>query len=388
MAYPADVTSVFISSFARDEMAAIRQAARDAIDSLGMRPVMFETEPPSAQDSRRALLDRIPQCDALLLILGGEYGEPAARGVSPTEEEFQEAVHHGVPVLAIVQEGVERETAQQEFINRVRGTWEEGRFAPAFRNRDDVMRTAVRALNEWRQRGPNEQLRAAAEQIALQLAAGDDHPGTISSSGSLMRVVLVPLAGEALLDAVALEDPTLADDLAGAARASGLVTNAMAIETEIDREDTVHLRARQERGWEDPHLRVTRNGAILAEGAVGAQRGSFAGSQVVADRVVEVISRGAAFAERVWSRIDRRDEVRQVLALVAVPGAQGKVYAPREPTGNTLQMGHSFSMPNLLIAPEPPLLLRREDLASADVANRLRAALRRGFAAEGGVQEA
>jgi hypothetical protein len=92
---------------------AFRQAARDAIDSLGMRPVMFETEPPSAQDSRRALLDRIP-CDALLLILGAEYGEPAARGVSPTEEEFQEAVHHGVPVLAIVQEGVEREPAQLE----------------------------------------------------------------------------------------------------------------------------------------------------------------------------------------------------------------------------------------------------------------------------------
>jgi hypothetical protein len=210
------------------------------------------------------------------------------------------------------------------------------------------MRTAVRALSEWRQRGPNEQLRAAAEQIALQLAAGDDRPGTISSSGSLMRVVLVPLAGEALLDAVALEDPTLADDLAGAARASGLVTNAMAIETEIDREDTVHLRARQERGWENPHLRVTRNGAILAEGAVGAQRGSFAGSQVVADRVVEVISRGAAFAERVWSRIDRRDEVRQVLALVAVPGAQGKVYAPRELTGNTPADGP------LLLDAEPP----------------------------------
>jgi Domain of unknown function (DUF4062) len=381
------VTSVFISSLARGEMATFRRAARDAIDSLGMRPVMFETEPPSAQDSRRALLDRIPQCDALLLILGAEYGEPAARGASPTEEEFQEAVHHGVPVLAIVQDGVEREAAQKEFINRVRGTWEEGRFAPAFRDRDDVMRTAVRALNEWRQRGPNEQLRAAAEQIALYLATGDDRPGTMSSSGSLMSVVLVPLVVEALLDPLALEDPTLADDLAGAARASGLVSNAMGIETEIDREDTVHLRARQERGWESPHVCVTRTGAILVEGAVGAQRGNFASSQVVADRVVEVISRGAAFAERVWSRIDRRDEVRQVLALVAVPGAQEKVYAPRELTGNTLQMGHSFSIPNLLIAPEPPLLLRREDLASADVANRLRATLRRRFAAEGGVQE-
>ena len=56
-------------------MAAFRQAARDAIDSLGMRPVMFETEPASAQDSRRALLDRIPYCDAL-----GLFDQPEARG--------------------------------------------------------------------------------------------------------------------------------------------------------------------------------------------------------------------------------------------------------------------------------------------------------------------
>jgi hypothetical protein len=386
--YPACVTSVFISSLARGAMVAFRQAARDAVDSLGMRPVMFETEPASTQDSRRALLDRIPHCDALLLILGAEYGESAARGVSPTEEEFQEAVRHGVPVLAIVQEGVEREPAQQEFINRVRGTWEEGRFAPGFRDRDDVMRAAVKALNEWRQRGPSEQLRAEAEQVALDLAAGDDRPGTTDSSGSLMRVVLVPLVGSPLLDAVGLEDPALADDLAGAARASGLVTNAMAIETEIDREDTVHLRARQERGWENPYLRVTRHGAILAEGVVGASQGSFAGSQVVAERVIEVISRSAALAEQVWARIDRRDDVRQVLALVAVPSAQGKVYVTRELTGNTLQMGHTFSMPNLLVAPDQPLLVRREDLASPDLANRLRAELRRRFAAEGGVQEA
>lgn len=380
--------SVFISSLARGEMAAFRQAARDAVDSLGMRPVMFETEPASTQDSRRALLDRIPRCDALLLILGVEYGEPAGRGVSPTEEEFQEAVRHGIPVLAIVQEGVERDPAQREFINRVRGTWEEGRFAPGFRDRDDVIRAAVKALHEWRQRGPSEQLRAEAAEVALRLAAGDDRPGTMGSSGSLMRVVLIPLVGSPLLDAVALEDPALADDLAGDARASGLVTNAMAIEPEIDREDTVHLRTRQARGWEDLHLRVTRTGAILAEGAVGASQGSFAGSQIVADRVIEVISRSADFAERVWSRIDRRDEVRQVVALMAVPGAQGKVYVTRELTGNTLQMGHTFSMPNILVAPHPPLLVRREDLAGAELANRLRAELRRRFAAEGGVHEA
>jgi hypothetical protein len=44
-------------------------------------------------------------------------------------------------------------------------------------------------------------------------------------------------------------------------------------------------------------------------------------------------------------------------------------------------------MPDLLVAPNPPLLARREDLGSPDIANRLRAELRRRFAAEGGVQE-
>lgn len=45
-------------------------------------------------------------------------------------------------------------------------------------------------------------------------------------------------------------------------------------------------------------------------------------------------------------------------------------------------------MPNLLMSPELPLLLRREDLRTADVANRLRAKLRRRFAAEGRGQKA
>ena len=250
-----------------------------------------------------------------------------------------------------------------------------------------MIKAAVKALDGWRQRGPSEQLRAQTEQVAAQLAAGDDRPGTIGSSGSLMRVVFVPLVGGPLLDALALEDAALVEDLAGAARASRLVTNVMAIHPEIDSDDTIHLQGKQERGWDNPHLRITRNGGILAEGAVGARQGHHAGSQVVADRVVEVIGRGAAFAEQVWSRIDRRDEVRQVLALVAVPGAQGKVYAPRELTSNTLRLGHSFSTPSLLIAPDPPLLARREDLGGADFANRLRAELHRRFAANGGVQE-
>ncbi len=50
-------------------MGDIRLAVKAAVESLDMRPVMYETEPASADNSRRALLDRIHTCDALLLLI-------------------------------------------------------------------------------------------------------------------------------------------------------------------------------------------------------------------------------------------------------------------------------------------------------------------------------
>lgn len=84
-------------------MNAIRQAAKRAVESLAMQPVMFEAGAATDAASRRALLDRVRNSDAGVLLLGAEYGEPAARGVSPTEEEFNEARERAVPVLALVQ---------------------------------------------------------------------------------------------------------------------------------------------------------------------------------------------------------------------------------------------------------------------------------------------
>ena len=43
--------TVFISSLARGDMAAVRTAARAGVESLQMRPVMFETAAASREDS-------------------------------------------------------------------------------------------------------------------------------------------------------------------------------------------------------------------------------------------------------------------------------------------------------------------------------------------------
>jgi hypothetical protein len=362
---------VFISSLFRGDMAAIRQAARAAIESLGMRPVMFETEPARDEASRRALLDQVAASDAVVLLLGAEYGEPVGRGVSPTEEEFNEARERGIPVLALVQRG-DREPEQEAFIRRVRGDWEQGLFAPEFTDVSDVGFAVVRALNAWRQQHAGGDTVAAAQARALELGRGREHAG-VSYGGSKLRVVAVPALNRPLLDAVAIRDAGLVDDLAGAARTSRLAPHSVAIEAS-DEGDSIALSLIGGRGFEQLTLRIGFDGSVVAEGPVGGDERGFGGMLVLADRAREVIERAFAFAEAVWQRIDRRDEVRDVCLACAVPEASHKVYA-LEPASGSLSMG--MGGPHVLVVPEAPLATRRADLRRA--VERLQAELHRGF---------
>lgn len=106
------------------------------------------------------------------------------------------------------------------------------------------------------------------------------------------------------------------------------------------------------------------------------------GSVVMSDRARVIMDRAAAFAEAVWQRIDIRDEVRQVFLACAVPEAEHKVYA-LEPVGSSMSM--PMSMPHILVAPDPPLDVRRADLCKPETLDRLQAMLRRGFEVEGAV---
>jgi hypothetical protein len=184
-----------------------------------MRPVMFKTAPASREDSRRALLDELGRCDVVVLLLGGEYGERTERGVSATEDEFNEAVARSIPVIALVQ-NVERSSEQDAFVARVRGTWSDGRFAPEFTSAADVGFAVVSALNAWRQRGAGSEHQTAALERARTLALGSGRAGQ-SHSGSKVRVVFAPVAGRVLIDAVMLGEVGLADDLGMSIRASG-----------------------------------------------------------------------------------------------------------------------------------------------------------------------
>ncbi len=370
---------IFISSLARGEMAAIRQSARRAVESLDMVPVMFETGAAAGEASRRELLDRLAKCDAVVLLLGAEYGEQSARGVSPTEEEFQEAQERGIPVLALVQDA-EREPGQEDFLWRVRGDWERGRLTADFTDASDVGYAVVKALNVWRSRRQSGDLWANAAGRAVDLAKAGDRPG-VFYGGSKLRLVVVPALDRDLLDAVAIRDPTLVEDLAAAARAAGLVPQSVGVEGAVGRDEIV-LALKGGRGFEDLALRVGFDGSVVAEGAVGGDEMGFGGSVVMADRARQVIEQGTGFSELVWNRIDARDEVRELAVVCAVPEAEHKVYA-LAPVGSSMHM--PMSMPRVLIARQEPLRARRADLGSS--VDRLQAELHRAFEVEGAVHD-
>jgi hypothetical protein len=236
----------------------------------------------------------------------------------------------------------------------------------------------TKTLNAWRREREGGHTAPAAEARALELARGDERPG-VSYGGSKMRVVATPATGRPLLDAVALRDPSLVDDLAAAARSTRLVAQSVAIQTDVGR-DAIAMALSGGRGFENLTLLVGFDGSVVAEGAVGGDERGFGSSVVMADRARELMVRTFAFAEAVWQRIDSRDEVRDVFVACAVPEAEHKVYA-LEPIGSSMSM--PMSMPHVLVVPAPPLRTRRADLPN--VIDRLEAELHRAFEVEGAV---
>jgi hypothetical protein len=126
---------------------------------------------------------------------------------------------------------------------------------------------------------------------------------------------------------------------------------------------------------------------VIAEGPVGGSKDATASlgwMVVMHDRIPGAVSQGLRFTEAVWHAIDTRGDIDQVLLAAAVSGANGKSYSFEEP-GNRVSMGSSHSVPDLIVVPAQPLLVRRQDLTLPENATRLQAEIRRRFEAAGAV---
>jgi hypothetical protein len=369
--------TVFISSVIGG-FEEVRRAVREAVESVGMRPMMAEMAGARPQSPQQALLAEVAAADIYLLILGPRYGNPGTSGLAPTEEEFEEAKRRSKPIIVLRQE-VEMEPNQRDFLGRASGGWEEGILFDRFTDDRDVGLKVVRALTNVRRLGAVRELAPVAQERALALARGDERGSHGFRSGSRARVVLVPLADSIFLDDVALNEASLPEWLSESARSSGLVSQASGIDQEV-RRGGIRLEAGRERIGHEANIFIGEAGDVLVEGSVAGDDPHFGSSRIDPERLAALIERAARFASDVWRHIDPRGEVQQVATAVGIPDARMKVYGrPRAPS-SSLSMGGAMRLPHRVIAPERPIVVRRVDVEDEDVRKRLVASVRRVYA--------
>lgn len=354
----------------------VRDAAAVAIRGVGMHAVRSEELSADAGSSRSALLGQVADADLYLLVLGERYGDYAAEETSPTEDEYDEAVRLHKPIFVVVQE-IDREPRQQQFLERVRGTWGEGAFYGHFSSAADVGAAVAAALGR-RQAGVVEDGPPAQER-ALALAGEEERYGQGSGIGA--RVAFVPLRQTTLLDAVALDQPGLGDDLADALRRAAAVPQSIGIESKVSGAG-IQLTGNAAESWVTPATSIDTTGALTVLGSVAVEGGPLGFSSVDPDRLRTLVARAGAAAQLIYDRIDPRGEVGQVAVAAAVLGASYKGYGAA--SGNSMSV--SMSVPAIVAGPDPAEIVPRAQLSGADLARRIEAAIKRVFVDAGALQ--
>lgn len=126
-----------------------REAARQAIRDVGMTPLMAEDMESGPNPPRDVILyDYINTCDAVVGIYGNRYGWSGAQsGVSPTEEEYDQAREQWKPIYVFIdcmQPG-KPEPRQQQFLQKVQN-WDTGVTRNEFHSLKELKKKIKQAL--------------------------------------------------------------------------------------------------------------------------------------------------------------------------------------------------------------------------------------------------
>ena len=126
-----------------------RNAARNAIELMGDKPVMCEDFGARPYSSEMACISEVEASDIYLLILGDKYGYIGSNGESVTQMEFHAAKAAGKPILAFIQDGP-KEDLQDDFRKEVEH-FATGFFRGIFQTPADLKDNIVKSLRQLTQ---------------------------------------------------------------------------------------------------------------------------------------------------------------------------------------------------------------------------------------------
>ena len=136
--------SVFVSSV-EGGYEEYRGVAKDAIESLGHVPVLFEGVPASPESPQAACLTEVENSDVVVLLMGVRYGGVQQSGMSATHEEWVHARSIHKKVLVFVERVEDRETEQEAFVKTVE-EWVDGHLRKQFSTPLELFSKIVAAL--------------------------------------------------------------------------------------------------------------------------------------------------------------------------------------------------------------------------------------------------
>ena len=138
--------NVFISSVIGG-LGEFRDVVDNAITTLGHNAIRAEDFNASPQSPRLACLQEVRDSGGVVLIVGERYGDIQQSGLSATHEEYREARNSHLPIIVMVQNNVNRETQQENFLQEVRD-WASGLYTGSFNSTQDLYTNTIRSLHE------------------------------------------------------------------------------------------------------------------------------------------------------------------------------------------------------------------------------------------------
>lgn len=231
---------VFISSVIND-FADRREAAKSAVDLLGLRTIMAENFGARPHSSRQACLEGVRESDIVVVILGRRYGFVAQSGKSVTEEEFDCARENGKAILVFL-EKVDREQEQEAFVQRI-SAYEEGYHRQSYGTPAELKDGVIKALSAVTKTNSQPKLDLAASKAILdQLHWGGRRS---RDSGPWLGGVLLPTAKQQYVSSVLLGNKEFQRNIQKEAiyGESPIFSSELGVQTEEREESSIFLQS-------------------------------------------------------------------------------------------------------------------------------------------------
>jgi hypothetical protein len=329
---------IFISSLITgfEEM---RAAATAAVISLGHQAIIAETFGAGVSSPRVACLQGVREADLVVLVLGGDYGavQPVS-DLSATHEEYREAKDRR-PVIAFVQEGVDPDQRQAEFVREVQD-WSGGLFRGGFRTAEDLRNGVTQAIHKFELSIAAAPVDSVEMLVRAMAKIPRENRGYIRSGGALLHLAVIGGPALTILRPVELERPELARTLLKEATfgqysifdsAHGSKQDVLDGELHLT-QDTGAAIVLDERG----SIRIT----------MPVERGTGMMGAMIEENIAAAIDRAISHASEILSGIDETQRLSRVVVAASLESGGMLAWRSRredEASPNSMTMSSSFS---------------------------------------------